>query len=265
MFHGNEEYKTNVVWHINRHIFEINVTNMCNLRCPNCQACVGIAPDFTHISLKHVEKFIEDAISLKCCWDTIKLTGGEPTLHPQFKEIVFLLDKYRLFNRSSIKKSGLRIPVCQFKLLTNGTNSEFTKGLPKWLKLQNQNSIPNKIWNIFESFNVSPIDTPEYKDIDKKVFRQLCSRVTKCGGCALGADGLYYSCEVSYHVDRVFDLKTGVTTLKQLLDATDNEARDRLAKCCMYCGYFKYPRDVVTKQVVSPSWKKAIEKKRKIY
>jgi MoaA/NifB/PqqE/SkfB family radical SAM enzyme len=261
IFHGIfSGYQSNTEWPISRNIFEINITNFCNLKCPNCQACVATAPDKSHIAIEHISSFVDNSISLKCAWSAIKLTGGEAVLHPKIFNIISLIEKYVEFNKKCIAKSGLNIPCTTVRLLTNGTpdSTKIISKIPKWIIVQNQASLETKVWSKFESFNVAPIDLEQYKNVNSQLFRQGCMRICKCGGAALGTDGLYYPCVVSYQIARVFKLKIGIPSLRLFVNASDRSLRDILEKTCRYCGYFKYPRHHVNKQTTSKTWQEAI-------
>ena len=69
------------------------ISGSCNLACRHC----WITPDFksgeqdgAHVPFEYVEKAVSEAQPLGLT--TVKLTGGEPMLHPQFREIVTLLN-----------------------------------------------------------------------------------------------------------------------------------------------------------------------------
>jgi SynChlorMet cassette radical SAM/SPASM protein ScmF len=73
------------------------IAGSCNLACRHC----WITPTYQtssnngkFIKLEHVEKAIREAKPLGL--RSVKLTGGEPTLHPQFREIVRLISKFGL-------------------------------------------------------------------------------------------------------------------------------------------------------------------------
>jgi len=62
----------------------ILITNVCNLKCSYCFAAEKLSKD--HMSLENVEyviKFLKDS-----GWNLFRMIGGEPTLHPQFLEIM---------------------------------------------------------------------------------------------------------------------------------------------------------------------------------
>ncbi len=70
------------------------ISGSCNLACKHC----WIIPKFQldgvggpYIKLEHVEKAIREGKPLGL--SSIKLTGGEPMLHPQFRELVTLINE----------------------------------------------------------------------------------------------------------------------------------------------------------------------------
>jgi len=84
------------------------IAGSCNLACRHC----WIEPDFQagksegkFIQLEHVDKAIRQAKPLGLC--TAKLTGGEPTLHPRFREIVDLIDSHDI--RMNMETNGILI------------------------------------------------------------------------------------------------------------------------------------------------------------
>lgn len=86
---------------------EIEITKRCNW---NCKFCYNVwkyssnKSDIYDLNFKSYKKIIDEAVDNGCL--TVRLSGGEPTLHPQFKEFV----KYA-------SDKGLNIA-----LFTNGSN-----------------------------------------------------------------------------------------------------------------------------------------------
>ncbi|MBW8830653.1 MAG: radical SAM protein [Burkholderiales bacterium] len=65
----------------------VEITDHCNLRCPTCYASSG--PErLTHRSLAEVEAMLDAVIASEGEADVVQISGGEPTLHPQFFEIM---------------------------------------------------------------------------------------------------------------------------------------------------------------------------------
>lgn len=82
----------------------LEITERCNLTCPTCYA--GSSPDRgAHRSLEEVEAMLRTIVANEGEPDIVQISGGEPTLHPQFFDI---LDR--------VKKS----PVRHLMLNTNG-------------------------------------------------------------------------------------------------------------------------------------------------
>jgi len=83
----------------------IEITNHCNLECP---ICIVQNRDNYHMSRQEFGAIIDGLIEKEGTLDTINLSGGEPTIHPQFLE---LLDAARRpeIARVTISTNGLRI------------------------------------------------------------------------------------------------------------------------------------------------------------
>ncbi|MEM9985124.1 MAG: radical SAM protein [Bacteroidota bacterium] len=65
----------------------IEVTDRCNLTCPTCYA--GSSPTYgRHRTLEEVKKMLDVIVKNEGEPDVVQISGGEPTLHPQFFEIL---------------------------------------------------------------------------------------------------------------------------------------------------------------------------------
>jgi len=69
--------------HYFRHV-NLELTTHCNLRCPECSAGVGINRVLKH----HPWEYFVEAAKWIYGVEQLTVIGGEPTLHPQFGEIV---------------------------------------------------------------------------------------------------------------------------------------------------------------------------------
>jgi len=249
---GDHWVVTNTSYHIRRDLVEIHFTDSCNLNCLNCQSSCVVAPSGAMLSFDHLKKFVDDTLALGIKWTELKCTGGEPTLHPQFvemiKEIRRCSGKLRIFTNQT--------PVAMRAIEKLPSDLNYS--------LSSQNNAKTRCWERFESMYVAPVDVPEYQHVDPIVYTYGCQRVASRHGPTLGTNGKYYYCPTLYHVDRVFDLNTGVDNLEYLMGMSDWEIRTRFYQpVCKYCGFFKYPRDVAGKeQVISPSWEKALREYR---
>lgn len=91
---------------------ELDLVDYCNLSCSLCVRGCDILdskiPRKT-MGLNDVKRFIDETKDINFRWKTIKLVGGEPTLHPQLFDILNMFTEFK--------------KICNFSLhlYTNGT------------------------------------------------------------------------------------------------------------------------------------------------
>lgn len=84
----------------------IEVTDRCNLSCPTCYA--GSSPTYgRHRTLEEIKKMLDTVVANEKEPDVVQISGGEPTIHPQFLEILdyakTLPIKHLMLNTNGIK------------------------------------------------------------------------------------------------------------------------------------------------------------------
>lgn len=85
----------------------LEVTDHCNLRCPTCYA--NSSPErLTHRSLDNIIEMLDLAVKNEGEPNIIQVSGGEPTLHPYFFEIIEQA-KQRPIKHLLINTNGLKI------------------------------------------------------------------------------------------------------------------------------------------------------------
>lgn len=85
----------------------IELTDACNLRCPICYAASG--PARTHFrSLAEIERMLDAVVRNEGEPDIVQLSGGEPTLHPDFFAVLDLA-RARPIKHLMVNTNGLRI------------------------------------------------------------------------------------------------------------------------------------------------------------
>lgn len=85
----------------------IEITDHCNLRCPVCYA--GSGPErLTHRSFEDVLKMLDAVVANEGEPDVVQISGGEPTLHPQFWEILDAA-RQRPIRHLMVNTNGIRI------------------------------------------------------------------------------------------------------------------------------------------------------------
>ncbi len=85
----------------------IELTDRCNLTCPTCYAMSS--PHYgRHRTLEEIEQMLDIIVANEGQPDVVQLSGGEPTLHPQFFEILDIA-KRKPIRHLMINTNGIRI------------------------------------------------------------------------------------------------------------------------------------------------------------
>lgn len=230
-----------------------NLTYRCNLRCPGCAAAIWQAPEKKDLDEETLDKFIDGSLAANWKWKIIKITGGEPTLHPRLIE----------FAKKIRAAFGEKVT---YRLLTNRRSEVKTrlKKLVPWLRCTgpDKKGRPTKHLPVF----LAPCDDHR-RTMD---FTKGCCRLKRCG-VAYGLDGKYYPCNVCLHIDRVFDRGLGCNSLAELAEVDEGMM---LRKYCSRCGLITFPRFVQKNRLqnkpvleaieriantVSPTWARAFQ------
>jgi uncharacterized radical SAM superfamily Fe-S cluster-containing enzyme len=85
----------------------LEITDVCNLNCPICYAGSGTHRT-THRSLEQVVKMLDMIVGNEMEPDIVQISGGEPTTHPQFFEILDAA-KQRPIKHLMVNTNGVRI------------------------------------------------------------------------------------------------------------------------------------------------------------
>jgi len=85
----------------------IEINEHCNLTCPVCFADSSPARS-KHLSLSTIERMVDALVASEGEPDIVQLSGGEPTLHPQFFEVLDLV-RSRPVRHVMINTNGLRL------------------------------------------------------------------------------------------------------------------------------------------------------------
>jgi uncharacterized radical SAM superfamily Fe-S cluster-containing enzyme len=85
----------------------VEVTDRCNLACPTCYASSG--PNYgSHRTLEEIEKMFDVIVANEGEPDVVQISGGEPTVHPQFFEIMDIA-KSKPIKHLMLNTNGIRI------------------------------------------------------------------------------------------------------------------------------------------------------------
>jgi len=92
----------------------IEIVNTCNLACPTCFADSPIGasgPNLDAIPLADLQRRIDGVIARKGPIEILQLSGGEPTLHPEFFELLAWTQKHPDIGYVLLNTNGVRIAV----------------------------------------------------------------------------------------------------------------------------------------------------------
>lgn len=220
----------------NKNRMELIITYRCNRKCLNCDAMVHQAPSNDYMRVEQVKKFVFESIEKNIKWQNIRVLGGEPTLHPNIKEIIKELCDYKsIYGKDTI-----------ITVVSNGTGEYVNRVLYELKKdydIVIENS--NKLSDIQPSFwpvNQAPIDMDEYKSMD---FSKGCWITTMCGG-ALDPNG-FYPCSIGAAIAR----STGQDFGRKSLPNQEDTMEDLLENLCKLCGhYYNSVNDELTTDIV---------------
>ena len=201
-------------------VIQIEVTNVCNLQCSNCTRFIGHYRKPFFMDLAAVEKALA---SLDGYEHQIGIMGGEPTLHPQFREICVLMEKM-VPNRR------------QRSLWTNGYRWNEYKDL-----IDRVFNSENVIYNDHKDLEVGKhqpllVAAEEILDDRELMWRLIgncwiqwrwAASITPKGG---------FFCEVAAALDYLFDGPGGYPLEKGWWDKNPNEFLDQVKRYCPKCS-----------------------------
>jgi tetraether lipid synthase len=124
----------------------IEVTDRCNLTCPTCYAMSS--PHYgRHRTLEEIEQMLDIIVENEGQPDVVQLSGGEPTIHPQFFEILDIA-KTKPIRHLMINTNGVRI----------AKDKEFTARLATYM--------PDfEVYLQFDSFKPEALERMRGKDL----------------------------------------------------------------------------------------------------
>lgn len=232
-------------WARSREIAAVDITYECDLHCVNCNRSCAQDPTNDHMSTAQIGHFLEESRERGIRWKWIRVLGGEPTCHPAFLEIIDLLARYR----------DDFSPQTRITVITNGY-SERARALVSRLPagVQVEDSGKSTRQQTFKSFNVAPVDLPQYA---KTVFSNACPNTQNCG---MGVTPYgYYPCATAGAIDRTLGFDLG----RKVLPKEDDDMKRELETFCALCGLFKREVELVGAPTMSRTWVEAYERSRR--
>jgi uncharacterized radical SAM superfamily Fe-S cluster-containing enzyme len=89
----------------------IEIVHSCNLSCPTCYADspLGAGQKVDAVPLENLQQRIQGVIDRKGKIEILQLSGGEPTLHPRFFELLRWLQQHPKIDYVLLNTNGVRI------------------------------------------------------------------------------------------------------------------------------------------------------------
>lgn len=201
-------------------VMQIEILNACNLQCSNCTRFVG----------HHKKPFIMDTETFKRALDSLEgwpnqigIMGGEPTMHPQFKEICEILqEKVPDKSKRSLWTNGLRYK--EYEDLIKETFD--MKNI-----LYNEHIDTDVGWH--QSLLLAATDIVEDKELMWRLIGNCwvqwrwAASITPKGG---------FFCEVAAAQDHLFDGPGGYPLEKGWWKKNPNEFLDQVERYCVNCS-----------------------------
>ncbi len=90
---------------------QIEVVHSCNLACPTCYADspAGAGAHVNAVPLDDLQRRIQGVVDRKGGIEILQLSGGEPTLHPQFFELLAWLQAHLHIDYVLLNTNGVRM------------------------------------------------------------------------------------------------------------------------------------------------------------
>ena len=204
-------------------------------------------PTKESVTLDNIRFFIQDSIANGIKWNLINVLGGEPTLHPDFKEIIktIVFEYVEKFSPNTI-----------ILIISNGLTErsrqlcDEMRNLYKCIRIATDSYKTKKEVEYFSPFNDAPRDDWKFKHAD---YSKACWVTTLCG-IGFNARG-YYACALCGGIDRILKTNSGY---KELKDLTKEHIIAHYEKFCPYCGNYK-DYDINAGNVIPRSEKKPFE------
>ena len=136
----------------------VEITDGCNLTCPVCYSDSSPARMGEHRSLTQVEFMLDCVVRNEGEPDVVQISGGEPTIHPQFWEIL---------------DAAKRRPIKHLMLNTNGVRIAHEDGFARRLASYQPGFEVYLQWDSMEARPLRELRGADLRDVRRRALARL--------------------------------------------------------------------------------------------
>jgi len=136
----------------------VEITDGCNLTCPVCYSDSSPARMGEHRSLAQVEFMLDCVVRNEGEPDVVQISGGEPTIHPQFWEIL---------------DAAKRRPIKHLMLNTNGVRIAHEDGFARRLASYQPGFEVYLQWDSMEARPLRELRGADLRDVRRRALARL--------------------------------------------------------------------------------------------
>ena len=241
---------------------KIDVTYRCDRGCTNCNRATSLCPSSKaqDLSPKQIADMLEECVKVGKSWTRITLTGGEPTMHEGFEEIVDIIMNYKKNHNPGLRAGTYTYHHPKFYYKIENVMKKYPSQMNNGVYLKDNTGFEIKdtmktkarVHKIAQF--QAPVDIESLKYNDKHLYHG-CNDGSRLCGLGYDATG-FYCCPVAAAISRVFMLDVGIKTIAEVTVA---KLIDQYKTFCPKCGMYAYYKANVDKDLISSSWAKAIK------
>lgn len=257
---------------------DYHITDKCNLNCVSCNHFCPLVPK--EVEHKSMSQITDDLLALSRFKDyirTVTILGGEPTLHPQLNDVLYL--------------TRALFPYCELHLTTNGTTwNKFEQWKDAIIKNDFKVIISKYPWHEkYEEYDKHIMDVvgPERCvtwDVDKAGMQKgplvlkrsnTNQQILDCrmrGACCQLKDKHLYICNYAAQIDYLYEAfpflknyifregyeKIDLTNKDINIFNVENMVYSNIPAICFYCN--ECTRYANSANMITVPWKKSEKK-----
>jgi hypothetical protein len=219
---------------------EIELTSVCDMKCKFCDRFMQYSHD-KNMTIYQISEFIRESLEMNYPWDRIHVLGGEPTLHPDFLEIMDLLINYR-------NKTGLKI----LRVITNNHGK-----IEKYRDYLLDNNVD--IYSDYKTENIPYYFSNTLRcQLDNNDGLHPPCGIFGVKGCGVGFTRYgYFLCGAGASIARLCGYDIGFKSLKEV---TYNNLYKQADYVCNKCGHtVDYFVRAYEDEKIGPFWEKQLQ------